>query len=180
MTHDRNAVSPTRLDVTDLMDSPGGTREVHLDVPVPEGFEVPLTRFVGEVTVDGVLESLVDGVLLRGSVGVGLAQQCVSCLDPAPGDHAEAEVAELFSDPSTLEEPDDIDPGYEIIDNMIDIDAMLRDTLAEAVPTAPHCSPDCAGLCPTCGVNRNHTACSCADDVVDDRWSALSDLNLNT
>ena len=36
------------------------------------------------------------------------------------------------------------------------------------------CADDCAGLCPTCGADRNTTPCDCAVDDLDPRWAALA------
>ena len=94
MTNDAQDLPTTRVDVSDLLDAPGATRPVELDVPTPEGFEVPLTTFGDEVSVDGVLESLVDGVLLRVTLGVQVAQQCGACLEPATDERMTADVAE--------------------------------------------------------------------------------------
>jgi len=179
MTNDAQDLPTTRVDVSDLLDAPGATRPVELDVPTPEGFEVPLTTFGDEVSVDGVLESLVDGVLLRVTLGVQVAQQCGACLEPATDERMTADVAELYTDPSSAEDPDDVEGGYAIVDGVIDIDAALRDTLADAVPASPRCREDCKGLCPSCGINRNDATCECGDDVVDDRWAALANINLN-
>ena len=179
MTHDTPELAPTRVDVSDLIDAPGATRQVELDVPVPDGFEVPLTTFGGTVEVDGVLESLVDGVLLRGTFTVEVDQQCSACLEPVPTDTVTADVAELFSDPADAEDPDDVEQGYAIRDGVIDIDPAMRDALAEAVPAQPRCREDCKGLCPSCGINRNEGTCDCGDDQVDDRWAALANINLN-
>lgn len=189
MPHATPELPPTALDVSDLTGSPGATRQVELDVPVPPGFEVPLTRFGpsdreergddAAVAVDGVLESLVDGVLLRGTVAVDVQQQCALCLTDLPTARVTAEVAELFAQPDPDADPADAEPGYEIADDRIDIDAMIRDALAEQVADAPRCRPDCAGLCPTCGADRNTVDCDCADQVADPRWAALADLDVN-
>jgi len=46
------------------------------------------------------------------------------------------------------------------------------------------CSPDCKGICPVCGRNRNETACQCPAEPVpdvesaDDRWKALRKISL--
>lgn len=179
MSNDLHQLPPTRLDVSGLLDQPGASRPVQIAVPVPNGFGIPLTTFVDEVQIDGVLESLVDGVLLRGTLSVQATQQCATCLEQIAPVTISADVAELYSEPSSAVQDDDVEPGYQISDAMIDVDALLRDGLAQATPSAPKCRPDCAGLCPTCGINRNHESCDCDDVVVDDRWSALSNLNLN-
>ena len=43
----------------------------------------------------------------------------------------------------------------------IDLSHPLRDEILLAVPMGPVCRPDCAGICPTCGRNRNVTPCDC-------------------
>jgi uncharacterized protein len=43
-------------------------------------------------------------------------------------------------------------------------------------PIAPVCRQDCAGLCPTCGIDRNVATCDCLVAVADPRWDALSQL----
>jgi len=89
-----------------------------------------------------------------------------------------ADVAELYSDPAELDSPEDLDPGYEISEGQIDLDTLLRDALVPAVPVAPHCRDDCAGLCATCGADRNLEDCDCVEVVSDTRWSALEGLRL--
>jgi len=50
---------------------------------------------------------------------------------------------------------------YQLDEDVIDLEPMVRDALLLELPLAPLCDPDCAGLCATCGVNRNLTACEC-------------------
>jgi uncharacterized protein len=38
------------------------------------------------------------------------------------------------------------------------------------------CRPDCQGMCPTCGINRNDETCACVDDDIDPRFAALKKL----
>ena len=38
------------------------------------------------------------------------------------------------------------------------------------------CSPECKGLCPRCGVNRNVDSCDCTEEGTDPRWDALRAL----
>ena len=41
-----------------------------------------------------------------------------------------------------------------------------------ALPVKALCAPDCKGLCPACGINRNEASCGCADKA-DPRLAAL-------
>lgn len=167
------------LKVADLIDSPGASRRVDLDLSVPSDFDVPLVRVREPLNLTGVLESVVDGLLVRGTLAADVEVSCARCLEPVT-DRVEADVTELYSDPATLG-PEDraaLDDGYEITDAHIDLDPLLRDALAPALPAKPLCRDDCAGLCVQCGANRNDTTCDCVDDTSDPRWSALEGLHL--
>ena len=43
----------------------------------------------------------------------------------------------------------------------IDLGHLIREQFYLAMPMKPLCRPDCQGLCPQCGVNRNTTECAC-------------------
>ena len=47
---------------------------------------------------------------------------------------------------------------------------------AESLPATILCRDDCAGLCPTCGANRNTTSCDCAQTDSDSRWDRLREI----
>lgn len=70
---------------------------------------------------------------------------------------------------------EDLDCEYLERDEL-DAEAMALDALMEDLPATILCRPDCAGLCPTCGADRNTTACDCAPEVGDPRWEALRGL----
>ena len=44
------------------------------------------------------------------------------------------------------------------------------------LPLAPLCRDDCAGLCPTCGADRNVERATAGTESVDPRWAALDEL----
>ena len=41
------------------------------------------------------------------------------------------------------------------------LEDVLREQVLLSLPARTLCQPDCKGLCPRCGQNRNETACSC-------------------
>ena len=63
----------------------------------------------------------------------------------------------------------DDDPGTFVIDghHVLDLSEALRQYGLIAVPMKPLCQPDCAGLCPQCGVNLNQGTCQCLFRSVD-------------
>lgn len=166
------------LNVSDLIDRPGSSRQVHLAVARPDEFELPLVDVREPLHLDGVVESVVDGLLVRGALRADLSLECARCLEPVE-ERARADVVELFVDPLRLTAGDDEpEAGYEIVDGHIDLDALLRDSLAPATPYRPLCRPDCAGLCASCGANLNETSCACRDVEVDSRWAVLGELDV--
>lgn len=56
----------------------------------------------------------------------------------------------------------------------IEISERIFEQIVLALPMRFICSSECKGLCPTCGVNRNHTTCTCAIEQTDPRLAALA------
>ncbi|TAK17286.1 MAG: DUF177 domain-containing protein [Acidobacteria bacterium] len=61
----------------------------------------------------------------------------------------------------------------------IDLGQMMREQFYLALPMKPLCQPDCKGLCPVCGKNRNRETCSCESTWVDPRFEVLRNLKKN-
>lgn len=72
------------------------------------------------------------------------------------------------------------EPGCFTIDehNILDLTEAIRQYAILAIPMKPLCYKDCAGLCPTCGANRNFSSCNCPPEPADPRWSVLSKIVL--
>jgi len=60
--------------------------------------------------------------------------------------------------------------------DVIDVDEIVKEQILLAVPTRMLCQPDCKGLCPDCGIDKNKGDCVCGTDEVDPRWAALKNL----
>ena len=67
---------------------------------------------------------------------------------------------------------------YPLVDDQIDLEQPLRDLVVPDLPIVPLCDPDCLGLCPSCGANRNEGHCGCDATLPDPRWDALRNLDL--
>ena len=55
----------------------------------------------------------------------------------------------------------------------LDLDALLREDILLELPTRFLCSPDCKGLCPQCGQNRNQGMCQCVSRQTDPRLAVI-------
>ncbi len=47
-----------------------------------------------------------------------------------------------------------------------------------ALPAKPLCSPQCSGLCPVCGCNKNKEKCDCEIENADPRFAVLRNLTI--
>jgi uncharacterized protein len=56
------------------------------------------------------------------------------------------------------------------------LEDVLREQVLLALPVRTLCRPDCKGLCPRCGANRNNQPCTCDEGPGDLRWEALAGL----
>ena len=65
--------------------------------------------------------------------------------------------------------------GYYQKDSL-SLEDVLREQVLLSLPVRTLCKPDCKGLCPRCGENRNHQPCSCEVGPSDLRWEALAGL----
>ncbi|CAN5218181.1 YceD family protein [soil metagenome] len=166
----------SRLNVADLLDRPGASRRVDVELAVPDDLDLGLAEWPGHARLVGIVESVVEGLLIRGTLRAPLLLRCARCLVPVEGD-ATSEVVELYADPGRAV-ADDVEPGYVIHDALLDLGVLLRDALVPAVPYRPLCRPDCRGLCATCGVDRNEADCACVTTRVDPRWDGLRGLRL--
>lgn len=172
-----------RVTVTDLVDQPGATRafqqNAELDAFGPDSWGNADGFVQGTIGIAVHLDAVVDGILVRGVIGFDVVMPCSRCLVDQP-QHVEAEVTELFVDPGR-DDTDDIDAGYEILDDRtaIDLSTLVRDAVLIDLPMRVLCRQDCAGLCPTCGTDRNNADCGHeAAQAVDPRWAALADLQV--
>jgi uncharacterized protein len=161
------------IDVRDLLDSPGSSRQVHLAERFDD-LEGELAEVSPEapIRIDVLLESVLEGILVSGPLSGRIDYRCARCLKPFSGDFR-VEVTELFS-----LQADDNDDDYPVREGSIDLEPMVRDSVLLAMPFSPLCRQDCLGLCERCGGDRNLGECSCPP-AVDPRWEPLSQLRLD-
>ena len=177
MTPASTPAADRTLRVGSLIGRPGTSRRIDVAMAAPDDLRLDLAEVVGPIRLVGVVESVVDGMLVRGEVSAPLRLPCARCLAESETT-IRTDVTELFSDPERVDDPDAVEAGYEIRDDELDLDTLIRDALVPAVPYRPLCDEACQGLCPTCGINRNEATCDCADVSADPRWAALEGLRL--
>jgi uncharacterized protein len=118
-------------------------------------------------------------VAVTGNYRATVRLQCGRCLEPLTAQVGSELELRLLPSPGAREEvelgPDDLELDFYQGD-MLDVGGLLRSETFLALPMKPLCRPDCRGLCPVCGANRNVTACACAASAVDPRLAPLEAL----
>jgi uncharacterized protein len=138
-------------------------------IAVPEGSDLDL---------DLRLESVVEGVLVSGTVTATAAGQCVRCLDDLER-AVEVDVQQLYAYPG--HGPQEAEDGEtdELEGDLINFEPVLRDAVVLALPFQPVCREDCPGLCSECGVHLADDP-GHQHDQVDPRWAVLQTLTTGT
>ena len=145
---------------------------------------------VGPLAADGRAEVLhehrgprdiVADIRLRGHFAGNFQVPCARCVEPVeiplaadydlifrPAE-ADAEAPERsITAPET-------EIGYYQKDSLL-LEDVLREQVLLSLPVRTLCKPDCKGLCPRCGENRNSRACTCEVGPSAPRWEALAGL----
>jgi uncharacterized protein len=165
-------VTIAAIDVRELVGQPGSSRREHLRGTL-EGIGTELARVRDDDVIEGnlLLESLVEGILVSGTISSTMALRCARCLEPFDRDVV-VEVHEMFV-PTPEEDADDyrLEP-----EGFIDPEQLVRDAVGVELPFSPLCRPDCLGLCPVCGGDRNRGECPGDHPSIDPRWAGLEQL----
>jgi uncharacterized protein len=151
---------------------------LHETVPSPMRIGLDLIA-IGEgapLELDLRIESVSEGVLVTGTVAAPTSGECVRCLTPITG-HVEIDLTELFAYPaSATDETTEADEVGRVVDNTVDLAQPIIDAVGLALPFSPLCGPDCAGLCPQCGVPLATAEPGHHHEQIDPRWAKLTTI----
>jgi uncharacterized protein len=167
------------IPVGSLLRRPGTSKEATFLAPFdPDGVLAAMWEGAAEVVpgadveVRLTLTSYLGGVAASGVLVAPWRASCRRCAGDASG-VLEARVAERFAPGAG---PDD-DDAYPLDDETVDLTALVRDAVVLELPLAPLCRDECAGLCATCGQDRNEATCTC-QPTTDPRWATLDALRV--
>ena len=145
------------------------------------GLELGEDVEVSPVTVRGTLTWAAPNYVLQARLAYRQTVPCDRCLAPvvaemdlpvellverqkAVAEGAEKELLEAELD------------AVEVAGDELDSWPLVAEQVQLNLPTHPLCREDCAGLCPTCGRDRNRGRCDCPAGAADARWAALATL----
>jgi len=165
---------------------------IEFDLALPPG-QVDLgdeAKQLGDLATSGLAEVLhehrgpkdiVADIRLRGKFAGKFEVPCARCVEPVEIP-LESEFDLIFRPVVADTEPTErsitapeTEIGYYQKDSLL-LEDVLREQVLLSLPVRTLCKPDCKGLCPRCGQNRNSQDCSCDEGPSDPRWEALSGL----
>ena len=124
---------------------------------------------------------IVADIRLRGSFEGRFQVPCARCVEPVeiPLEAGydlifRPAAADADSSERSITAPE-TEIGYYLKDSLA-LEDVLREQVLLSLPVRTLCRPDCKGLCPRCGEDRNSQACHCDEGPVDPRWTALEGL----
>ncbi|SJN18304.1 COG1399 protein, clustered with ribosomal protein L32p [Microbacterium esteraromaticum] len=162
---------PFFLPVHDIARKPGEMREHNFSVPLKEkwGEGIVVVEAGETVDLEVRLESVHEGILVSGTVESDYIGQCGRCLTDISAP-VEVEIQELFAYPGQ-EETD-----FEVQDDHVDLETLVRDAVVLSLPFQPVCQPDCLGLDPKTGEKLTESTGTESVAPIDPRWSALQQI----
>ena len=144
------------IDIRELLGRPGAASTERIDEPL-EDLHTELADVPPDAPIEGdlVLENVVEGVLVSGTLHATMTMRCARCLNDFSSP-IDVEVSELFRP-----EPDPDGDDYAIApEGVLDPEPMVRDALGR------------------CGGDRNLGECACAEEI-DARWAPLRGFSEN-
>ncbi len=140
-------------------------------------FEIPSIRLSPDLVLNdlsgvALVTRTSQGLLLQVKMQAFAEVECVRCLTRFP-QKLDINFTDLYAF-----SPDSVtDSGLLLPETgKIDLESVVREEMILAMPINPVCRPDCKGLCPICGNDRNKTPCDHPDDLTDPRLDALRSL----
>jgi uncharacterized protein len=169
---------PYKVEIRSLLESLSASRALDDSLDVPEvELGGQFYRFDGPITFDITLTNTGAGIVASGSAKAGVLTSCVRCLCETCIT-VEADVEGFYVRPGHEDEfPEEQELELIRDDSTIDLAPAIVQSIVVELPFAPVHDPDCKGICPVCGADRNASECGCVPAVAQSPFEVLKDLD---
>jgi uncharacterized protein len=166
-----------KAEVRSLLESLSTSRNVRGEFVAPD-IELggQIYRFDGPIAFDVTLTNTGAGVVASGTATADVRTPCVRCLCDTclP---LEAEIDGFYVRPGHEDEfPEEQEVELIGDDSEIDLEPAITQSVVVELPFAPLHDPDCKGICPACGADRNTTDCGCGSPAAPSPFDVLKQL----
>jgi uncharacterized protein len=138
-------------------------------------------RQTGNLKVRGVAELVGEEIRFHGHLETRVESACDRCLGlvqlPVQSDFdlTYRPMATIARKGEVVEVSDDeLEVGF-FSGGGIDVADVVAEQVNLFMPMQVTCTPECQGLCPSCGTNRNLEACGCGEAAHDSPFAVLAD-----
>jgi len=168
-----------QFNVAQLLKEPtGGNRHYDVEVKTIRNFDDDIKVIAPLVGYVDILRTGPD-ILVTGLLQTMIQKSCGRCLT-------------AFIRPVSIELEEEFYPSVDILTgavlpqrpeidqtnyiselHILDLTEIVQQEIFLEGDGMHYCRPECKGLCPHCGQDRNIDPCSCEDEVIDPRWAKL-------
>lgn len=167
-----------------LKEVTGATRRHTIDIDEPIGELDGAVKIVGPLTGQVRLLRTGSNILVTGLLQTAIQKNCGRCLVE-------------FTVPVSLELEEEFYPTIDVVtgttlstspeadeanrideQHLLDLWEVVRQGFLLVSDDYLYCRPDCRGLCPYCGQDRNQNPCNCQAELIDPRWAGLQGLKI--
>jgi uncharacterized protein len=135
-------------------------------------------RQVGPMRVNGEAELAGDEIRIHGHISGALEATCDRCLEQMnmpvelDFDLPYRPVEEIAQEEEIEVPEDELKVGF-FSGEGVDLADVVTEQVILSVPMKLVCEPECQGLCPVCGANRNFEHCKCSSQHEDSPFAFL-------
>lgn len=139
---------------------------------------IGVNNLISDVQTKIFIYELNGKFIARGNIKYSLELICDVCLEKYQTDFVEE--FKLIIIPENMFDENNVDNNEFIIlknnANEIDFNDFIKDTILLNIPLKKKCKPNCKGLCPICGKNKNYYECSHKFVNIDPRLEKLKEI----
>lgn len=161
------------LSLSRIISMPGGVIPFNLSLDFSQmdfGGQFPVDE---PVTAQGQVKNEAGVLLLSAELSTTLHCICDRCAAPFARDYSHRAEAILVTE--LMHEENEDDRTFLLKGDDVDLDEVLTTAFVLSMDSKMLCSPDCKGLCASCGKNLNEGKCGCTKEP-DPRLAVLKQL----
>lgn len=149
------------VDVSSVLGETGATLDVDGDVPL-ESMIVgdAQLNFSDPPRIRATIANAGEVIVVTGSVEASARLECSRCLEPFDF-RLVGVIDAVISAADEAEQRGEEQEWYPLEGESVDLLPAAQSALRVEVPFAPVHDEECRGICPTCGCDLNHDACTC-------------------
>ncbi len=160
-----------KVNIGPVRELPGGMVDFRGEQEVPD-FKLALT-FTEPIKVEGTITNTGEGFLMKANLCFHYLVNCDRCLKEFQREQQTEVVAE-FSQSPTRDGEDDL--AFHFTGDIVDLKDCISEQVLFTLPMNFICKPDCRGICPVCGNDRNIDPCNCVIEQFNPQFEKLRNL----